>query len=575
MIIESIHSTQTLKLNILDFGATVIAIALAYCSSRLGERWFEKIECYGCRLARNKNASVIFVGVFYLLLRLLILPLCPVPLPTVADDHSVLFAADTFLHGRLSNPTPVFWEHFEAIHLNVTPTYTSMYFPGMGLMCAAGQLLFGHPWFGILVTAALACSAVSWMLQAWLPPRWALLGSLIFLFRTMLFSYWTNSYTGGATLSVIAGALVLGSLPRMMKKAALRYALWMGLGFAILVLTRPYEGVLLGIPVAATLAFWLAKGKNRPRLRTLVLSAAGGLALIGSAVAWLGYYDYRVYGSPMTLPYTVARNAYAVSPYFVWQPLRKPPVYRHLEMHKFYCEDELKLRDLLPQHMRFVTNPLCNLASNTMFYCAFGLLPCLFLLRRVLKDGRIRWITLALPVWILGYAVGNFVIPHYTAPFACVVYLLLVQAIRHMRWIKDRNQIAGRALVRYLAVATLLIVGLRIFAEPLNLAPPAFPVGGWATWWTGPGSYGAEREQVKNELKKMPGKQLVILRYGSNHEPLNEWAYNGANMDDEKIIWAKEMDAASNQALMNYYKDRTPWLVEVDRAPQMPVPYPR
>ena len=505
----------------------------------------------------------------------MILPFCPVPLPTVADDHSVLFAADTFLHGRLSNPTPVLWEHFEAIHLNVQPTYTSMYFPGMGLMCAAGQLLFGHPWFGILATAALACSAICWMLQAWLPSRWALLGSFIFLFRAMLFSYWTNSYTGGATLSVIAGALILGSLPRVMKKLSLRYALWMGLGFAILVLTRPYEGVLLGIPVVATLVFWLTKAKNRPRLKTVVLSAAGGFALVASAVAWLGYYDYRAYGSPTTLPYTVARKAYAVSPYFVWQPLRKPPVYRHPEMRKFYCEDELKLRNLLPQHMRFATNALCNLAINTMFYCAFGLLPFLFLLWRSLKDRRMRWIALALPVWLLGYAVEDFVIPHYTAPFACVIYLLLVQSIRHMRWMKDRNQIAGRALVRFLAVATLLLVVVRVFANPLNLAPPAFPVGGWATWWTGPGVYGTERVRVKNELEKMPGKQLVILRYGSDHEPLNEWAYNGANMNDEKIIWAKEMDETSNRALISYYRDRTPWLVEVDRAPQTPVPYPQ
>jgi hypothetical protein len=130
------------------------------------------------------------------------------------DDFSFLLAADTFAHGRLTNPTPAMWTHFESFHITMQPTYMSMYFPGQGLLLAAGKLLFGNPWFAVLMCSALMCAAICWMLQAWLPPGWALLGGILAMLRLGLFSYWVNTYTGGALITALGGALVLGALPR-------------------------------------------------------------------------------------------------------------------------------------------------------------------------------------------------------------------------------------------------------------------------------------------------------------------------------------------------------------------------
>ena len=123
----------------IDCGLTAVAVAISFAWPRLGVGWFTRVEALFGRFARRKRLAVISVGFSALFLRLAILAVVPVPLPFVPDDFSFLLQADTFAHGRLSNPTPAMWTHFESIHVTMQPTYTSMYFPGQGLLLAAGQ----------------------------------------------------------------------------------------------------------------------------------------------------------------------------------------------------------------------------------------------------------------------------------------------------------------------------------------------------------------------------------------------------------------------------------------------------
>src|SRR6202021_2943196 len=127
------------------------------------------------------------------------------PHPFYPDDFSFLFAADTFAHGRLTNPTPAMWTHFETMHITMHPTYASMFFPAQGLVLAAGKVFFGHPWFGELCVMAMMCAAICWMLQAWLPPTWALLGGALAILRLGLFSYWIATYSGAGSLPALGG----------------------------------------------------------------------------------------------------------------------------------------------------------------------------------------------------------------------------------------------------------------------------------------------------------------------------------------------------------------------------------
>src|SRR3984957_1631441 len=231
---------------------TAIAAALAYVAPEMGAKWFEKCERQFGRLAQRRALAVVSVGLIALAARAALLPILPVPEPAIHDEFSHLLLADTLAHGRLANPTHSMWVHFETFHVNFHPTYASMYYPGQAIFLAAGQVIFGHPFWGVWLSVGLMCGAICWMLQGWLPPGWALLGGLLAVMRLALFSYWANTYFGG-TVPAIGGALVLGALARVMRTARIRDGLWMALGAAILANSRPYEGMLLCVPVVLVL----------------------------------------------------------------------------------------------------------------------------------------------------------------------------------------------------------------------------------------------------------------------------------------------------------------------------------
>lgn len=562
------------SLLMIEGGLTAVAIAVVFLFPRLGSSLFARIERTFTPLAHNKRLSVIVVGLAALLLRLATLPLNPIPHPFVHDDFSFLLAAHTFASGRLTNPTPTMWTHFETVHETMRPTYMSMYFPAQGLILAAGIVLTGYAWFGVLFVTALMCAALCWMLQAWLPPTWALLGGIISIIHIALFSYWINTYAGGGSLAALGGALVLGALPRLMRTVRFRYGMLLAIGIVLLATSRPYEGLLLCLPVAFVLGRWMFFGKNTPPASVLLRRAAVPLLLIVTAGAWMGYYNYRVFGSPTTLPYKIDRATYAVVPYWIWQPLRPQPHYRHKLIQEFYTKSETTTYRQVHSLSGFVPGTLDKVLVAFLFFAGITLLPPLIMVRRIFLDRRIRFLTVSVLVLAAGMLLEIYLFPQYIAPFTAAFYAIGLQAMRHLRLWKPGGQPVGKGMVRVLVSLCVALAVVRLYAQPLHISLGDRVSDHWAINWYGPGEFGTARAGLEAHLESLPGKQLAIVRYAAGHSPLDEWVYNAPDIDSSKVIWARDMGADQNLDLIHYYKDRTVWLIQPDSPSAEITPYP-
>src|SRR5437764_7082384 len=392
-----------------------LVLLIAVLFPQFGSRWMTRAERAFAKLARRRTISVLICGVAGLLLRAALLPIMPVPVPFIQDEFSYLLAADTFAHGRLTNPPHPMWIHFETFHVIFHPTYASKFPPLQGLLLAAGEVVGRHPFVGVWFSVGLMCAAVCWMLQAWLPPGCALLGGLIPVMRFGVFSYWDNSYWGGA-LAAIGGCLVFGSVPRIVRTQRARDALVMALGIAILANTRPYEGLVL-TSTAVVALFWLSiKSKHPPMFRTALRIAIPSVILLGLVGACMGYYFWRVTGNPFRMPYTINQQQYSAAGYFVWQSPKPVPVYHHKIISDFYLKAELPHFVAARSVPGFLRETAIKVFIIWAFYIGPALTIPLFSFPWVLHDRRIRWVLIATVTAFAGSALFPFFYAHYFAP---------------------------------------------------------------------------------------------------------------------------------------------------------------
>lgn len=532
------------------------------------ETWLKRLLLYAHIAGRHRAACVIAVSLLTVCVRCALLPWLPRPQPFVHDEWAYLLGADTFASGRLTNPAHPLWQFFEACHIIVHPTYTMKYQPGQSAFLALGQVVFGDPYWGVVISVGLMTGAVCWMMQGILLPGWALIAGL---FTAAAFGgghYWIQSYWGGA-VAALASALMIGAFTRIVRRG--RYScIWVfTAGAAMGLLSRPYETGVLSAILAIALIVVHVRTRSWAALRKLALPYASGM------LAWACfqmYYDWRITGNALKLPYMLHEEQYSVTPSFWILPVRdvpKPSSPAVYSMH--WVQDKNKYETL--RSMGWVRRMAMLLKRAMTADAADPRFPTT--LSELL--GALRYVPLFAPLFWFSRRVRRLTVLatglglstcltlwgflHYLGPFLVAALPLIFLLVSYLRTLNVHGRRVGNVFV------ALILVYLPV--KPLLLARSeiaAFSNGGNVP-------FVKARAEITQALRRAPGRHLVIVRYAPDSHPRDEWVYNSANIDAQRIIWAGDRGAVENRKLLDYYHGRHIWALYPDETPVRLEPY--
>jgi hypothetical protein len=496
------------------------------------------------RFARNRTRACVTVFLFSLLGRVALLPIEPFPPPSIHDEFSYLLASDTFAHGRMANPTPPAWRHFEQFYVLMQPAFASKYGAAQPLFMAVGQRWLGTPRAGVLLSMALAAASLCWMLQAYLPAEWALLGGLLAVARISWFSYFGNSYWGGS-VAMLGGCLVLGAHARLVRRNCARDGLLMAAGLLFLINSRPFEGALLSLPVCLNTCWNL--WRKRSPLRALL----PGSALLVAGAGLTSIYFYRVTGRLM-FPWIAYWQQWTMCPPFLFGKANLAVHYQFADQLHYFRDAEMAPYLSTKTPYDFAIEALVKVITQWIYFVFPALTLPLVGVIPTFRAKRYRLLIVTLAVAEAGFLTETWLQAHYVAVVTGVAYVILLNGLRWMRVAGRRHWIWRRLLPGTLA-AVVAMLFVRLLLVPVNT---------WRSNWASRPPEIPGYEAITQWMAAKPAKQLVIVRYQPDHFWGYSWINNGYDIPSQHVIWARDTEPGeSNAELLCAFPGRQVWLL--------------
>jgi hypothetical protein len=292
-------------------------------------------------------------------------------------------------------------------------------------------------------------------------------------------------------------------------------------------------------------------GKQRPSVSVIIRRVVLPFALVGIVtVGAMSYYNYRITGDITRLPYLVHTQKYMMAALFIWQPLPPKPVFRHKILEDFHENFELPYYVEKHSFWGFIKVNLRALLWHLVVFGSILAIPLIgsaasiFSWSRKNYSGRFALCIYAF--FIFGIMIETYSLPHYWAPVTALVYFFGLQGIRLWR---VRHRGVGQFMVYGVPILSLTILAISTYFLVLTRDD-----------FTG----AQQRADLLMRLKEGEDRHLILLKYGPHHSYFMEWVYNDADINASKVVWARAMDIKDDCKLVDYFKDRKVWLLEID-----------
>jgi hypothetical protein len=160
-------------------------------------------------------------------------------------------------------------------------------------------------------------------------------------------------------------------------------------------------------------------------------------------------------------------------------------------------------------------------------------------------------------VFLCGLWAENFFLPHYAAPVgACLILLIIIG----WRWISEL-QMFHRSVGKCVSIA--IGIAYVIYSSVLLAAP-----------LSADSKRVGHVELVQQRAQLQSGRHLIFVQYLSGHLVHDEWVYNDADINGQRIIWTRFMGTTQDLPVIRQYGGRQVWLLIVGEKDLSLNPYP-
>lgn len=227
--------------------------------------------------------------------------------PRITDEFGYLLNAEIFATGHLSNPSPLFPKHFDALYQLIAPSRVSKYPFGQTFILYIGIIFFKKAAIGTALLLSVFCGLLYRFLNRFCS-RLPCFVSLIIFISNPLILEWSQSYWGGGVF-MMGGLLFIDCLLGQ-KGDSLQY-LQFSISIICMLSSRPVESVILLLLNFHLIYKYLSLGKF-PLNKFFTLSPILVFMLFSLV------YNRQTTGSFTKLPYVYYSQLHTASPAFLF-----------------------------------------------------------------------------------------------------------------------------------------------------------------------------------------------------------------------------------------------------------------